>query len=70
MEIKKLPTVKRINGADFMPYPEPEKRIVHIEYDGTDGSCYEVEMPLRQAMYLLTFLIRLKKDSGYKLPGH
>ncbi len=65
---KKLPTMREIRGADLMPYPEPERRIVYIEYNGTDGSCYEVEMPLQQAMYLLTHLKRIQGDTGYEMP--
>jgi hypothetical protein len=65
---KKLPTMREMRGADLIHYPEHERRIVYIEYNGMDGSCYEVEMPLQQAMYLLTHLKRIQEDTSYEMP--
>jgi len=62
-ELKKLPTVGRVLGARLEPSGPHGQWVVFVQYRSRSNELCELEMPLGDAMYLLTALREIEKDS-------
>ena len=62
--IQKLPPVEQIQGVQLQRSAFAAERKVYIEYSDRNNGWHELEMPLSDAMYLLSLLCQIERDAG------
>jgi len=60
-----LPAVDQIQGVQLQRSAVQLDRKVFIEYTDAANEWHELEMPLADAMYLMTLLHQIERESGF-----
>ena len=60
-----LPPVDQIQGVQLQRSAVPSQRKVFIEYTDCANEWHELEMPLPDAMYLMTLLHQIERECGF-----
>ena len=60
-----LPPVDQIQGVQLQRSAVPSERKVFIEYTDCANEWHELEMPLPDAMYLMTLLHQIERECGF-----
>ena len=60
----KLPPVEQVRGVTLQRSALESERKVFVEYTDRTNDWHELEMPLRDAMYLLGLLRQIERESG------
>lgn len=60
-----LPPVDQIQGVQLQRSAVASERKVFIEYTDRGNEWHELEMPLPDAMYLMTLLHQIERESGF-----
>ena len=60
-----LPPVDQIQGVQLQRSAVASERKVFIEYTDSGNEWHELEMPLLDAMYLMTLLHQIERESGF-----
>ena len=63
--LNQLPLVDQIQGVQLQRSAVQSERKVFIEYTDPANEWHELEMPLADAMYLMTLLHQIERECGF-----